>query len=372
MRAPFVFDAHVDSLQLALDLGADLGERGPGHLDLVRGRAGGLGAVVLTAWVAPEYAERPGGARGRADALFDELHALVARRPDDCALVSEPGDLAAAREAGRTALIAGIEGGHAIEDSLEVLEHFWRRGLRVMTLVWNNHLAWVRSCVEETAGPETPQGLSTFGRGVVERMNELGILVDLSHAAPRALHDALEVSAAPVIASHSGCKALHDHPRNLDDEALRALARGGGVVGVPFLPSFLDAEAQRSAARARGHPAYRALTAPDDTRLGLLQADWLRGRVTPLSIERLVDHVVHIAETVGVEHVGLGSDFDGIQVSVEGLGDASCYPALVEPLERRGFSEVEVAALLGGNLERVFEEVASRARVSRESRPSRS
>ncbi|MCB9915553.1 MAG: membrane dipeptidase [Planctomycetes bacterium] len=359
MRPLPVFDAHVDSLQLALDLGADLGRRGPGHLDLVRAREGGLGAVVLTAWVSPDFGARPGGHRARAEALLDELHALAARHPDACALVTDGAELAAARAAGRIALIAGMEGGHPLDDDLAALEHFWRRGLRVLTLCWNNHLAWVRSCVAESAGPDTPAGLSELGRRMVRRCNELGIVVDLSHAAPQSFRDALDASCAPVIASHSGCKALHEHPRNLADDELRALAANGGVVGLPFLPSFLDADAQRAAADARAEPAYRALQAADDTALGLAQLAWLRERVPPLSIERLVDHVLHAIDVAGVEHVGLGSDFDGIQVSVGELDDASCYGRLVEPLLRRGLSEREVELVLGANFERVFAAVTA-------------
>ena len=354
MATPFVFDTHVDSLQLALDLGVDLGTRGPGHLDLVRGREGGLGAVVLTCWVDPAFIGRPGGARGRADRLMDAYDELLAAHPERALAVTDGTTLRAAREAGKIGTILGIEGGHALEESLEALEHFHARGLRVLTLVWNNHLSWIRSCVEETAGPDVPAGLSPFGVEVVRRMNELGILVDLSHTCERSFHDAVDASAAPVIASHSGCKALNDHPRNLSDEQLRHLAQRDGVVGIPFLPSFLDAGAQAAAAEQRATPGFQALEAEDEASLWLKQIDYLREHVPPLPIERLVDHVEHVARLVGVRHVGLGSDFDGIQVSVGGLEEASCYGALVEPLERRGFSSEEIAAILGENMARAF------------------
>jgi membrane dipeptidase len=359
MRTPFVFDAHVDSLQLALDLGADLGERGPGHLDLVRGREGGLGAVVLTSWVDPSFIDEPGGARARTEALFDAFDELMVARPERVLRVTDGASLAAAQSQGKVGAILGIEGGHAIEDSLELLEHYASRGLRVMTLVWNNHLSWIRSCVESTATSDTPAGLSDFGRGVVQRMNELGVLVDLSHTCTRSFFDSLDASAAPVIASHSGCKALHDHQRNLSDEQLRRLAERGGVVGVPFLPSFLDAAAQESSAKARSSEAYRSLKAANDTALGLLQMDYLKVHLETLSIERLVDHIAHVAQLVGAQHVGLGSDFDGIQTSVQGLDDASCYPRLIEPLARRGFDASEIELVLGGNMARVFAEATA-------------
>lgn len=361
MEPPFVFDAHVDSLLLALDLAVDLGEPGPGHLDLPRARAGGLGAVVFACWVDPVHIEREGGAFARATALADRLDALVAAHPGGIAHVRNGAELAAARASGRLAGILGIEGGHAIEESLEKLEHFHARGLRVMTLVWWNHLSWIRSSAAE-AGPDVPPGLAPFGRRVVERMNELGIVVDLSHSGERSHLDAIEASSAPVIASHSGCKAVHDHPRNVSDEGIRALARGGGVIGVPFLPPFLDADAARVSAELK--PEVEALKRGDErdneAGLHLREVEFFRNAPCGLSIERVVDHVAHVAELVGADHVGLGSDFDGIAWSVDELQDVSAYPALVEPLERRGFSGEEIAKILGGNFVRVFEEVTAR------------
>jgi len=316
-----VFDAHVDSLQRALDLGHDLGRRGPGQLDLERGRAGGLGAVVLVCWCEPAYVppER-GGARARTEALLDCLHALVERHPERVRFARDGGELERANRSGRVAAIAGIEGGHSIEDSLETLEHFFARGVRVMTLVWNVHLCWIRSC-QDGAGPGVPEGLSGFGRAVVRRMNELGMLVDLSHAGERAFFDALEAGERPAIASHSACRALHDHPRNLSDDQMRALAASGGVCGIVFVPGFLGA-----GGRADG----------------------------VVTSERVLDHVVHAVEVMGVEHVGLGSDFDGTPTPPRGLEDASCYPVLAEGLAARGFAQDEVLAVLGGNLRRVF------------------
>jgi membrane dipeptidase len=352
--SPFTFDAHVDTLQLALDLGADLGVASPGQLDLPRARIGGLGGAVFTAWVDPRsMAPGRGGARARAEALFDRLDDLLAAHPEAVQLVRSAADWRAARESGRFALVAGMEGGHPLDGSLQTLEHFAGRGLRVLTLVWNNHLDWVRSC--QPGGTEgVPEGLSGFGEHVVRRCNELGIVVDLSHAGERSFFDAIEAGERPVIASHSGCRALHDHPRNLTDDQLRALAANGGVVGVPFLPSFLDAGAQRRAAEARDTDGYRALRAETDAGLEVERTRYLAGVLEPLPIERLVDHVAHAARVAGVEHVGLGSDFDGIVSTVAGLEDASGYGALAEALRARGFDADEVAAVMGGNLERVL------------------
>ena len=351
---PFVFDAHVDSIQKALDLGQDLGVRGSGHLDLARGREGGLGAVVLVSWCDPAFMEPEGsGATERTRRLVGEVQALSRRHPDRATLVTDGETLAAARAAGHIALIAGIEGGHPIANSLEELERFHAQGVRVLTLVWNNHLGWVRSC-QDGAGPQVPAGLSDFGRDVVRRMNELGMLVDLSHAGERAFHDALETSARPVIASHSCCKALHDHPRNLTDEQLRALGQAGGVCGIAFLPGFLDAEAREDEMRARTLPEFKAIDAGNDTATLIAQGEFLQREVVPCSMDVIVRHIVHAIGVAGVQHVGLGSDYDGIDHVVQGLEGASCYPRLAHALQGAGLSTEEIAGVLGDNMARAF------------------
>lgn len=351
-----VFDAHVDSLQRMLDLGQDLGVRGPGHLDLVRGREGGLGSVVLVCWVDPSYL--PDGCFDRAAALLETAHGLARRHPDRIALVRDGEELAGARRDGLVAGIPGIEGGHAIESSLDKLAWFHGRGLRMMTLVWNNHLPWIRSC-QEGAGPGIPAGLSDFGRDVVRSMNELGMVVDLSHAGVRSFYDALEASERPVVASHSGCAALHAHPRNLDDDQLRALALHGGVVGIVFHPGFLDADARAEETRVRNTKAYTGIQAQDETERFLRQCEVMERDAAPLPAERLVDHVLHAVEVAGIEHVGIGSDFDGIQRGPEWLGNASCYGVLAELLLRRGLTVDETRLVLGANMERVFAEVTA-------------
>jgi membrane dipeptidase len=351
--APAVFDAHVDSLQCQLDLGEDLGARTAGHLDLVRGAEGGLGAVVLVSWVDPVHLSEPGGARARTDGLLHEFHRLLARHPAAARFAGNGRDLAAARGAGAIAAIAGIEGGHSIEESLDRLQELFEHGVRVLTLVWNNHLSWVRSC-RGGAGPEVPQGLSAFGREIVGAMNELGMLVDLSHAGERTVLDALEASSKPVIASHSGCRRLHDHPRNLTDEQLRALSENGGVVGVPFCVAFLSREAREEDERLRATDGYRALAGRNDTELLRRQGQFLQARAAPLPIDRVVDHVLHAAEIAGIDHVGLGSDYDGIGRTPAGLEDAAGYGALAVRLRERGLAAEDVEKVLWRNLERVF------------------
>ncbi len=352
-----VFDAHADSIGRALDLGHDLGRSGPGHLDLERGRQGGLGAWVVVCWVDPVlYRDRP---FERASAMLDATRDLARRHPARFRLVRNGRELAQAQADGCIAGIPGMEGGHPLEGSLEKLQHFFERGLRVLTLVWNNHLPWVRSCRPE-APAGTPAGLSDFGRQVVRELNRLGVVVDLSHAGDRSFYDALETSTQPVIASHSGCRSLHDHPRNLDDPQLRALADQGGVCGIVFYPSFLDAEACAEDNRLRDTPGFRALRAESEAELFLERQRYLTRESTPLPAARLVQHIEHAVEVAGIDHVGLGSDFDGIECGPQWIEDASCYPILAELLVQRGFGIDDVRKVLGGNMRRVFEQVTAR------------
>jgi membrane dipeptidase len=350
-----VFDAHVDSLQRQLDLDHDLGTSTSGHLDLVRGRAGGLGTVVLVNWVDPKYvAMRTGAAKGRTLDLLQQFHVLCARHPNALAWVGNAELARAARARGAIAGIPGIEGGHSIENELANLELFFEHGVRVLTLVWNNHLSWIRSC-QSGAGADVPEGLNDFGKRVVRTMNELGMLVDVSHAGERSFYDALETSTRPVIASHSGCKAIHAHQRNLNDDQLRAIAAHGGVVGIVFCTAFLKDEAQQEDARWRETAEYKAIAGRNDTDIFLKQGEFLQQHAAPLSIDSVVEHLLHAVEIAGVDHVGIGSDYDGIGRTPAGLEDASCYVHLAERLLARGLSEQDVSKLLGDNMRRVFE-----------------
>ncbi|MCK6445232.1 MAG: dipeptidase [Planctomycetes bacterium] len=349
-----VFDAHADSLQRALDLGHDLAVAGPGHLDLERGAAGGLGALVFVSWVDPKFHESgPGGALARTRDLLGEFHALVRRRPDRVQFAGNGRALAEAREKRVVAGIPGIEGGHSIEESLDHLEWFFERGVRVMTLVWNNHLSWIRSC-QPGAGSTVPEGLSDFGRLVVRTMNELGMVVDLSHAGERSFYDTLDATAKPVIASHSGCKALHGHQRNLTDDQLRALAQNGGVVGIVFCTAFLDAEAQKHDGATRERADFKAIGGANETDVFLRQSDFMQRETPPLAFERVMQHVYHAIDVAGIDHVGLGSDYDGIQRTPQGLEHAGCYGRIAEHMLARGFAPDAVRKVLGGNMERVF------------------
>ena len=351
VRRRVVFDAHVDSIGRALDLGCDLGVRGPGHFDLVRAAEGGVGAWVNVLWVDPdEHPERP---FRRAADMLRTVHELEERHPERFRLVGNASQLDEARREGCTAGIASIEGGHAIEGSLAKLEWFFEHGVRGMTLVWNNHLPWIRSC-QEGAGAGVPKGIDELGREIVQFMNVCGMLVDVSHACEHAFYDVLYASAVPIVASHSGCKALHDHPRNLSDDQLRALAKHNGVCGIVFHPGFLDADARVEEARVRESEAYTNRPGANAAERFLAGQELMREEARPLALERLVDHVVHAAEVAGVSSVAFGSDFDGIERGPQGLEDATGYGVLLDALLARGFSETEVEQMAGLNLRRVF------------------
>jgi len=354
-----VFDGHVDALQRALDLGHDLATRTPGQFDLPRAKAGGVKQVVLTAWIDAPHAATPGASKARAEAILAEGHALVARAPELAQLVRNGAELDEARRAGRIGIVLGIEGGHALEGDPANLEHFHALGVRILTLTWNNHLTWARSC-QAGAGADIPAGLSDLGRDIVRRMGELGIVVDLSHAGEQTFFDTLEVDGPPVLASHSCCRALSDHPRNLTDAQLTALAARGGVLGLTFVTPFLDEDSRAAEAALRADPEYVALGELGSTEALMRRGDWLQARAPAFPIARVVDHVLHACEVMGPEHVALGSDFDGIERRPAGLEGADGFPALDAALAARGVSAAERAAILGGNLERLFRAVTGR------------
>lgn len=365
-----VFDAHVDSLARAVDLGEDLTQAGSGHLDLPRAAAGGLGTVVMACWPDPEHfpphapgqggpAAPPSAARLRTEALLDAYDELLARAPDKVLAVGDGRDLQRARASGRLGVVAGIEGGHALDESLAVLEHFYRRGVRVLTLTWNNHISWARSCCAG-AGPEIPAGLSEFGRAIVRRMNELGMVIDLSHVGEQTFYDALETSGQPLIASHSACRSLSDHPRNLDDDQLRALAAKGGVIGIVFCTLFLDRKVGADEFAIAETAAWRATEELAPTERFFARGDLLQATLPPFPMQPVVDHIVHAAEIMGVEHVGLGSDFDGIFRRPAGLEDVTGFPRLAAALLDHGFTREDVSRILGGNLSDLFARITAR------------
>jgi membrane dipeptidase len=357
-----VLDGHADTPQRFVDEGWNwVGDAlGMGQLSAETARAGGLDGGFLIAWPEPEA--WAGRFAERTRTLIASIHAQAVKHPDALAICRTPEEILAARAAGRFAGIIGVEGGHAIENDLDVLWEFFESGARYMTLTWANANDW---CGSSGAG-ERATGLTAFGRSVITEMNELGMLVDVSHVSDEAFWDVLEASQVPVIASHSSARALCGAARNLTDEMALELAAKGGVVMVNFYAAFVsDAyrlayNAAKPTFEAQLEPlkksyAERGVPLPFHTELETLRPLARTLPVVPFSV--LVDHFDHLLRLVGPEHVGIGSDFDGITLSVEGMETAADLPKITAGLLERGWDASELKGLLGENLLRVMGEV---------------
>ena len=369
-REAWVVDTHIDLPERMLDgYEADVrhapgasGERG--HTDFPRLVESGVSAVFLAAWVDEPYAaRRPDASFARANEGIDTIRAFVGRHPARLRLATTAADVRAARATGQVAVLIGVEGGHAIEGSLEKLRALHARGARYLTLTWNNGNSWAGSSIGSS--DTRTGGLTDFGREVIREMNRLGMLVDVSHVSEETLGDAVAASSSPVIASHSSARALSDHPRNLTDAQLVAIAKTGGVVNVNFYSRFIDPaflaaftameavlDATLAADLARpGADSAAVRTAHDAERMRRIEAL----PRTPLSV--LVDHIDHIARVAGIEHVGIGSDFDGVTAVPAGMEDITYLPRLAQALLDRGYSDADITRILGGNMMRVMDQV---------------
>jgi membrane dipeptidase len=352
-------DGHIDSLQRVVNQGMDLSQRQTRtHVDLPRLKEAGILAPFFALW-APMY-YRGGEAVRRTLQMRDAMQSILDAHPDRIELATTAAEVRRIAAAGRIAAVLTVEGGHQIADDLAVLRVYHRLGVRSMTLTHFRSNNWVDSSTDRPRHG----GLSDFGRQVVKEMNRLGMIVDVSHVSDEAFFDVLEATTRPVIASHSSCRALSDVPRNMSDDMIRALARNGGVISINFGAGFLNAG---DAAALRQRIGAMAATEPDLAGRALDEfnaADYARefGQVFPASatLEDAVAHIDHAVRVGGVDHVGIGSDWDGINSVPAGLEDVSKMPALTEALLRRGYSESDVRRILGGNLLRVLEEVTGR------------
>jgi membrane dipeptidase len=317
-------------------------------------------------WVAKNYV-REGGAARRALDLIDVSYRMLEKYPNELTFAASTADIRRAKKQGKVGVLFGIEGGHAIENSLPALREFYRLGVRYMTLTHNNANEWADACCDEARH----NGLSEFGKEVVREMNRLGMLVDISHVSDKTMADALDVSKAPVIASHSSARVFSNHKRNVPDELLKRIAQNGGVVMVNFYPAFLDekvrtAGLERDAKLKAQRDALREQFRGDQKRLDEELKKLNDANPIPnTTLSMLVDHIDHIAKVAGVDHVGLGSDFDGVPNLPEGIRDVADLPNVTYELLRRGYSDADVLKILGGNFMRAFAEVERVAGVER-------
>jgi len=373
-RSAIVIDTHADTPQRFLDEHFDLG--GPlngGELNLDAARKGNLGAEFFSIWVEPDQFK--GQYARRTLELIDAVKVQAAKHPAEMELVTTPEGIESAHRQHRLAALMGIEGGHSIEDSLGLLRQYYALGVRYMTLTWANSNGWADSSgdADDKTVPHTTEGLSEFGKDVVYEMNRLGMMVDVSHVSDKTFYRTLNISRAPVIASHSAARALCDAPRNMTDDMLSAIARyggpdsKGGVVMVNFYSGFVsqqyrdaqkkigpEMDAAVQALKDKAKAEGRVATLDEIDKVQRAYAD----RIPRPPFSALIDQIDHVAKVAGVDHVGLGSDFDGISGQLpQGIDSAADLPKITAALMERGYSAEDCRKILGGNLLRVFREV---------------
>ena len=367
-RRAIVIDTHNDVTTPMTNDDYDLSGTPPApyRTSIERMKKGGLTAEFFSLYVKPWYVEHGGSARRTLD-MIDSVYRAVERHPRDLMIATTVADIRRAKRQGKIAALMGIEGGHAIEDSLATLREFHRLGVRYMTLTWNNTNNWA----DAGRGEKKHNGLSDFGKEVVREMNRLGMLIDVSHVSDETMSDALDVSKAPIIASHSSARALSNVPRNIPDDLLRRIAKNGGVVQVNFYSVFVDTAtvSPQSAERDRRIKAQQDAIDEkykDDPERRAEESDKLEAAnpLPPLPISKLIDHIDHIVKIAGIDHVGIGADFDGANDMPEGAQDVSMLPNITYELLKRGYSERDIRKILGENLLRVMTEAERVARTS--------
>jgi membrane dipeptidase len=370
-----VIDTHADTPQRFLDENFDIGSTDPndiGHISLDKARRGNLGAEFFSIWVEPDT-NQGHFARHTFD-LIDSVYEQAAHHPDRMMMAFSVADIERAHKEHKLAALMGIEGGHSIENDMHLLRDYYRLGVRYMTLSWSNTNQWADSSGDiNDPKVEHHNGLTDFGKQVVLEMNRLGMMVDISHVADKTFWDAIATTKAPVIASHSSARALTSAPRNMTDEMLQAVAKNGGVVQVNFFNGFIDedflkASAAQAKDKAAAVDAYMAQRKAEGKPVNYIEVDriereWM-AKIPRPPLKSLIDHIDHIAKVAGVDHVGLGSDFDGVSgATPQGIDSAADLPKITQALLDRGYSAANIKKILGGNLLRVFGEVE---RVSRE------
>ncbi len=369
LQQAIIIDTHADTPQMMLDEGFDLAQpNSPYMVSIPKMRQGHLGAEFFSIWVDVTWPKQD--LIHRALDLIDVVNDQLARHSDVLGMATTADEIVRLHLQGKFAILMGVEGGHIIEDDLHALDIYSRLGVRYMTLTHTANTGWADSSGDQPKWT----GLTDLGKQVVARMNSLGMMVDISHVSDKTFYDALAVTKAPVIASHSSCRALCNVPRNMTDDMIRALAKNGGVMDINYYSGFLsqayaDAfkkvekqlDAELAAARARYAGQGKRLPYLEEQKI---EQSVLRDLPVP-SYTAIADHIDHAVQVGGVDHVGLGSDFDGIDSAPVGMEDVSKLPDLVRELARRGYSEQDLKKILGGNLLRVMRQVE---RVSHETR----
>jgi membrane dipeptidase len=357
-----VIDTHADTTQRILsEKGFDIGARhANGSIDIPRMREGGLDAQFFSIWV-PSDVTGPIAVKKAIDQI-DAVREAVRTHAKDFVLATTAADIRRAASEHKLAALMGVEGGHMIDDDLAPLRSFAALGVRYMTLTHFKNNNWADSSTDKPAH----NGLTPFGKDVVREMNRLGMMVDISHVADKTFFDVIALTKAPVIASHSSCRALDRHPRNMTDDMLRALAKNGGVVMINYEASFLSEEYRVASEKQNGDVvtqlAAMSKKCKGDEACSTLESSrinteaMISGKLPKVTWEKIIEHIDHAVKVAGADHVGLGSDFDGATMPI-GLEDATKMPKLTEALLKKGYAEADVEKILGGNLLRVMEGV---------------
>jgi membrane dipeptidase len=370
-----IIDTHADTPQRFLDEAFDIGSTDPndvGHISLDKVRRGNLAAEFFSIWVEPETNQ--GHFAQHTFDLIDSVYEQAARHPDRMSMAFSVADIERAHKEHKLAALMGIEGGHSIENDMHLLRDYYRLGVRYMTLSWSNTNEWADSSGDiNDPKIQHHNGLADFGKQVVLEMNRLGMMVDISHVADKTFWDVIATTKAPVIASHSSARALTNAPRNMTDEMLQAVAKNGGVVQVNFYSGFLD-EDYRKAMEAQNKDQTAAIQKYVESlkaqgkpvnyiEVNRIQREWM-AKIPRPPFKALIDHIDHIAKVAGMDHVGLGSDFDGVSgATPAGMDSAADLPKITQALLDRGYSAGDIKKILGGNILRVFHQVET---VSRE------
>jgi membrane dipeptidase len=362
-RKAILVDTHNDVISQVIMEGLSVEQdlTGKAQTDLARLQKGGMDVQVFAVFCDETYG--PGRAFNFANQQIDTLEALVRRNPDKLQMVYSPAQMREAVKAGKIASLTGVEGGHMIEDKLDNLNHLYSRGTRYLTLTWNNSTSWASSAADETKGSgfNGKKGLNDFGKQVVRRMNDLGMLVDLSHVGEQTFWDVLATTTKPVLVSHSCAAALCPHPRNLNDEQIKAVGKNGGVIQLNFFSEFLDSaySTRIKTFMAKHEAEIKELRDKGVNGLALRQAIFNKYPAESKDINPpssvLLNHIDHVVKLAGVDHVGLGSDYDGISSAPTGLEDVSTYPLITKALLERGYRKKDIEKILGGNFIRVWE-----------------
>ena len=358
-----MLDTHDDTTQRFFSKGFDLGKRNPdGHIDIPRMRDGGMNAIFFSIWIDGRIMGPP--AVQKALDQIDAVHENVRKFSKDMVFARTAAEVRSAHAQGKLAALMGVEGGHMIGNDVRMVRIFGDLGVRYMTLSHFYNDEWADSSTDKPAH----NGLTDYGKEIVREMNRQGIMVDISHVSDKTFYDALEVSKAPLIASHSSCRALCDHVRDMSDEMIKALAAKGGVIHINYEKSFIDQDYKNAYDKATGGAGVvgalsQAIKECGDDQectaraaIALERKMTEEGKLPHVSWERIVDHIDHAVKLVGAEHVGLGSDFDGASMP-EGMEDCSKLPKITEALLRKGYSDQDIRNILGENTLRVMEQV---------------